>query len=60
MVCVNYKDIDYLKDECEDGRRLGFGGKVNWLSSITTTVSLINVNLHHLASDSSQSGRGNT
>ncbi|KAH7926465.1 citrate lyase beta subunit [Leucogyrophana mollusca] len=27
MVCVNYKDIDYLKDECEDGRRLGFNGK---------------------------------
>ncbi|KAI0311714.1 citrate lyase beta subunit, partial [Amylostereum chailletii] len=27
MVCVNYKDPDYLKDECEDGRRLGFTGK---------------------------------
>ncbi|KAG1804005.1 citrate lyase beta subunit [Suillus variegatus] len=27
MVCVNYKDLDYLKDECEDGRRLGFNGK---------------------------------
>jgi len=27
MVCVNYKDIDYLKDECKDGRRLGFDGK---------------------------------
>ena len=28
MVCVNYKDAEYLRDECEDGRRLGFNGKV--------------------------------
>ncbi|KAF7365394.1 HpcH-HpaI domain-containing protein [Mycena venus] len=27
MVCVNYKDIEYLKDECKDGRQLGFTGK---------------------------------
>jgi citrate lyase subunit beta-like protein len=27
QVCVNYKDLDYLKDECEEGRRLGFSGK---------------------------------
>lgn len=27
MVCVNYKDNDYLKEECIDGRRLGFTGK---------------------------------
>ncbi|KZV61508.1 beta subunit of citrate lyase [Peniophora sp. CONT] len=27
MVCVNYKDPEYLKEECEDGRRLGFTGK---------------------------------
>ncbi|KAH7885092.1 citrate lyase beta subunit [Phlebopus sp. FC_14] len=27
MVCINYKDPAYLKDECEDGRRLGFTGK---------------------------------
>ncbi|KAI0632174.1 citrate lyase beta subunit [Trametes polyzona] len=27
MVCVNYKDLQYLRDECEDGRRLGFTGK---------------------------------
>ncbi|PIL22589.1 hypothetical protein GSI_15278 [Ganoderma sinense ZZ0214-1] len=27
MVCVNYKDLEYLRDECEDGRRLGFTGK---------------------------------
>ncbi|OAX37805.1 hypothetical protein K503DRAFT_866605 [Rhizopogon vinicolor AM-OR11-026] len=27
MVCVNYKDLDYLKDECEDEKRLGFNGK---------------------------------
>ncbi|KAI0926889.1 hypothetical protein AcV5_007566 [Taiwanofungus camphoratus] len=27
LVCVNYKDLDYLKEECEDGRRLGFNGK---------------------------------
>ncbi|KAI0712220.1 citrate lyase beta subunit [Earliella scabrosa] len=27
MVCVNYKDLDHLRDECEDGRRLGFTGK---------------------------------
>ncbi|KAF9464220.1 citrate lyase beta subunit [Collybia nuda] len=27
MVCVNYKDTDYLKEECHDGRYLGFTGK---------------------------------
>lgn len=27
MVCVDYKDLDYLKEECTDGRRLGFTGK---------------------------------
>ncbi|KAI9462197.1 citrate lyase beta subunit [Boletus coccyginus] len=27
MVCVNYKDPEYLREECEDGRRLGFTGK---------------------------------
>ncbi|KAJ6512082.1 citrate lyase beta subunit [Mycena vitilis] len=27
MVCVNYKDLDYLREECLDGRRLGFTGK---------------------------------
>jgi citrate lyase beta subunit len=28
QVCINYKDLDYLQDECEDGRQLGFNGKV--------------------------------
>ncbi|KAG8854304.1 hypothetical protein FRB96_007709 [Tulasnella sp. 330] len=27
MVCVDYKDLAYLTEECEDGRRLGFDGK---------------------------------
>ncbi|KAI0345718.1 beta subunit of citrate lyase [Trametopsis cervina] len=27
MVCVNYKDSEYLIDECMDGRRLGYTGK---------------------------------
>ncbi|KAJ7069953.1 citrate lyase beta subunit [Mycena amicta] len=27
MVCVNYKDLAYLEDECRDGRQLGFTGK---------------------------------
>ena len=27
MVCVNYKDEAYLREECEDGRRLGYTGK---------------------------------
>ncbi|KAI0086589.1 Pyruvate/Phosphoenolpyruvate kinase-like domain-containing protein [Irpex rosettiformis] len=27
MVCVNYRDTEYLKDECADGRRLGYTGK---------------------------------
>ncbi|KAK0244206.1 citrate lyase beta subunit [Armillaria nabsnona] len=27
MVCVNYKDQDYLKEECQEGRRMGFTGK---------------------------------
>ena len=31
QVCVNYKDLEYLKDECDDGRRLGFTGKVSGL-----------------------------
>ena len=31
QVCVNYKDLDYLRDECADGRRLGFSGKVTVL-----------------------------
>ena len=29
MVCIHYKDLDYLREECEDGRRLGFTGKVS-------------------------------
>ena len=28
MACVNYKDPDLLREESEDGRRLGFDGKV--------------------------------
>jgi citrate lyase beta subunit len=27
QVCVSYKDPEYLLEECEDGRRLGFTGK---------------------------------
>ncbi|TEB39694.1 beta subunit of citrate lyase [Coprinellus micaceus] len=27
MVCIQYKDKDYLKEECVDGRQLGFTGK---------------------------------
>jgi len=27
MVCVNYNDLECLRDECADGRRLGFTGK---------------------------------
>lgn len=27
MVCVDYKDLNALADECADGRRLGFDGK---------------------------------
>ncbi|GFZ46480.1 hypothetical protein JCM24511_04727 [Saitozyma sp. JCM 24511] len=27
LVCVNYKDLDVLRDESEEGRRLGFDGK---------------------------------
>jgi len=27
MVCVNYKDLEYLKEECDDGKHLGFNGK---------------------------------
>lgn len=28
QVCINYKDETVLKEECEEGRRLGFDGKV--------------------------------
>ncbi|CAE6439426.1 unnamed protein product [Rhizoctonia solani] len=27
MVCVNYKDTNVLRDECEEARRLGYDGK---------------------------------
>ncbi|GJJ15673.1 hypothetical protein Clacol_009951 [Clathrus columnatus] len=27
MVCINYKDKDVLKQECAEGRRLGYSGK---------------------------------
>lgn len=27
MVCVRYKDLETLEDECIDGRQLGFTGK---------------------------------
>ena len=27
MVCVEYKDQAYLKDECDEGAELGFDGK---------------------------------
>ncbi|KAM6494139.1 Pyruvate/Phosphoenolpyruvate kinase-like domain containing protein [Amanita muscaria] len=27
MVCINYRDLDVLQDECRDGRQLGFTGK---------------------------------
>jgi len=27
MVCINYKDPDVLRSECQEGRRLGFDGK---------------------------------
>jgi len=27
MVCVNYKDPEYLLEECQDGRALGYDGK---------------------------------
>ena len=28
QVCINYKSSDILNDECNDGRELGFTGKV--------------------------------
>ncbi|KAH8104486.1 Pyruvate/Phosphoenolpyruvate kinase-like domain-containing protein [Cristinia sonorae] len=27
MVCINYRDPDYLREECQDGRELGYTGK---------------------------------
>jgi citrate lyase subunit beta-like protein len=27
MVCINYKDLGYLQEECVDGRNLGYDGK---------------------------------
>ena len=32
--CANYKDLEYLRNECEDGRRLVFTGKVMNESSL--------------------------
>ncbi|KAF9778704.1 citrate lyase beta subunit [Thelephora terrestris] len=41
MVCVDYKNLDVLADECADGRRLGFDGKQaihpNQVDTIHTT-----------------------
>ncbi|KAG8773716.1 hypothetical protein FRC12_002348 [Ceratobasidium sp. 428] len=31
MVCVNYKEEDILREECEEARRLGYDGKVKSL-----------------------------
>lgn len=28
-VCVNYKDKDILREECTEGRRLGYSGKAS-------------------------------
>lgn len=28
QVCVQYKDFDVLREECEEGHRFGFDGKV--------------------------------
>lgn len=53
QVCVNYKDPEYLRDECEDGRRLGFTGKV-WLSSSFPLTRCPHVRL--AASNSSKPG----
>lgn len=27
MVCIDYQDLDYLKEECKDGMEIGFDGK---------------------------------
>lgn len=27
MVCIDYKDADVLRSECDEGKRLGFDGK---------------------------------
>lgn len=58
MVCVNYKDIDYLKDECEDGRRLGYNGKVSRTkNTIAGPLKGSLIVLFLTASNSSQPGR---
>ncbi|KAJ8509117.1 hypothetical protein ONZ45_g8686 [Pleurotus djamor] len=40
MVCVNYKDQDYLKEECQDGRDLGFTGKAEVLRAAKIVRSM--------------------
>jgi hypothetical protein len=30
QVCVDYKDLDVLREESEEGRRLGFQAKVSY------------------------------
>ena len=27
MVCIDYQDLDYLREECTEGAELGFDGK---------------------------------
>lgn len=53
QVCVNYRDPEYLRDECEDGRRLGFTGKV-WFNSSFPMIRRPHVRL--TASNSSKPG----
>lgn len=49
QVCVDYKDLDHLKDECDDGRRLGFTGKV--CSCISIVAAHAHVSLYIAASN---------
>ncbi|KAG8214740.1 Pyruvate/Phosphoenolpyruvate kinase-like domain-containing protein [Butyriboletus roseoflavus] len=53
MVCVNYKDPEHLREECQDGRRLGFTGKA-WPSSLSPLIRHTHVRL--AASHSSKPG----
>lgn len=41
QVCINYKDNDVLREECEEGRRLGFNGKVTCFPLLVKDWSIL-------------------
>ena len=41
LVCVDYKSEEILREECLEGRQMGFTGKVSEMASLATFVLLL-------------------